>query len=106
MDFLLFGAQLQDLSLIHIYGKSKEAGEKILTQLLNRFVIIRSSWIYGIGRDFVDEVLRNAAKGGTMEVPNNQYAAPTSAFELSLIHISQNFITPLCASAFCYIFPF
>lgn len=34
-----------------IYGKSKEAGEKILTQLLNRFVIIRSSWIYGIGRD-------------------------------------------------------
>ena len=31
-----------------IYGKSKEAGEKILTQLLNRFVIIRSSWIYGI----------------------------------------------------------
>ena len=38
-----------------IYGKSKEAGEKILTQLLNRFVIIRSSWIYGIGRDFVDE---------------------------------------------------
>ena len=47
-----------------IYGKSKEAGEKILTQLLNRFVIIRSSWIYGIGRDFVDEVLRNAAKGG------------------------------------------
>ena len=51
-----------------IYGKSKEAGEKILTQLLNRFVIIRSSWIYGIGRDFVDEVLRNAAKGGTMEV--------------------------------------
>ena len=44
-----------------IYGKSKEAGEKILTQLLNRFVIIRSSWIYGIGRDFVDEVLRNAA---------------------------------------------
>ena len=28
-----------------IYGKSKEAGEKILTQLLNRFVIIRSSWL-------------------------------------------------------------
>ena len=67
------------------YGKSNEAGEKILTQLLNRFVIIRSSWIYGIGRDFVDEVLRNAAKGGTMEVPNNQYAAPTSAFELARV---------------------
>ena len=68
-----------------IYGKSKEAGEKILTQLLNRFVIIRSSWIYGIGRDFVDEVLRNLGQGKTMEVPNNQYAAPTSAKELAKV---------------------
>ena len=68
-----------------IYGKSKEAGEKILTQLLNRFVIIRSSWIYGIGRDFVDEVLRNVGQGKTMEVPNNQYAAPTRAKELAKV---------------------
>lgn len=68
-----------------IYGKSKEAGEKILTQLLNRFVIIRSSWIYGIGRDFVDGVLRNVGQGKTMEVPNNQYAAPTSAKELAKV---------------------
>lgn len=68
-----------------IYGKSKEAGEKILTQLLNRFVITRSSWIYGIGRDFVDEVLRNVGQGKTMEVPNNQYAAPTSAKELAKV---------------------
>ena len=68
-----------------IYGKSKEAGEKILTQLLNRFVIIRSSWIYGIGRDFVDEVLRNVGQGKTMEGPNNQYAAPTSAKELAKV---------------------
>ena len=68
-----------------IYGKSKEAGEKILTQLLNRFVIIRSSWIYGIGRDFVDEVLRNVGQGKSMEVPNNQYAAPTSAKELAKV---------------------
>ena len=68
-----------------IYGKSKEAGEKILTQLLNRCVIIRSSWIYGIGRDFVDEVLRNVGQGKTMEVPNNQYAAPTSAKELAKV---------------------
>ena len=68
-----------------IYGKSKEAGEKILTQLLNRFVIIRSSWIYGIGRDFVDEVLRTVGQGKTMEVPNNQYAAPTSAKELAKV---------------------
>lgn len=68
-----------------VYGKSKEAGEKILTQLLNRFVIIRSSWIYGIGRDFVDEVLSNVGKVKVMEVPNNRYAVPTSAKELAKV---------------------
>lgn len=68
-----------------VYGKSKAAGENILTQLTNRFVIIRSSWIYGIGRDFVNTVLTAAKRGGTLDVPNNRYAAPTSASELAKI---------------------
>ena len=68
-----------------IYGKSKEAGEKILTQLLNRFVIIRCSWIYGIGRHCVDDVLLNVGQGKTMEVQNNQYAVPTSVKELAKV---------------------
>lgn len=68
-----------------MYGKSKEAGERFLTQLLNRFVIIRSSWIYGIGRDFVHEVLKNASLGIDMDVPSNQFASPTSAVELAKV---------------------
>jgi dTDP-4-dehydrorhamnose reductase len=68
-----------------VYGKSKAAGETLLTELMNRFVIIRSSWVYGIGRDFVNEVLEAAKKGGVMEVPNNRYAAPTSAKELAKV---------------------
>lgn len=68
-----------------IYGKSKAAGETFLTQLVNRFVIIRSSWIYGIGKDFVDEVLANVGKVEMMEVPNNRYASPTSAKELAKV---------------------
>ncbi len=68
-----------------IYGKSKEAGEKFLTQLSNRFVIIRSSWIYGIGRDFVDEVLWHVGRAESMQVPNNRYAVPTSAKELAKV---------------------
>lgn len=68
-----------------IYGKSKAAGEQFLTQLMNRFVIIRSSWIYGIGRDFVDTVLANVGKEKVMVVPNNRYAVPTSAKELAKV---------------------
>ena len=66
-----------------IYGKSKEAGEKVLSQLCKEFTIIRSSWIYGIGRDFVDEVLRAVGNKKVLEVPDNSYAVPTSSKELA-----------------------
>ena len=68
-----------------IYGKSKEAGERFVTQLMHHFVIIRSSWIYGIVKDFVDEVLRSVGTVGSIEVPNNRYGVPTSSNELAKI---------------------
>ena len=66
-----------------IYGKSKEAGEKFLMQLNDKFTIIRSSWIYGIGRDFVDRVLRAVGNQEELEVASNQFAVPTSSKELA-----------------------
>lgn len=77
--------EFDDIHPKTVYGKSKAAGEKLLTQLSDRFVIIRSSWIYGIGRDFVNTVLEAAEKGETLNVPNNRYASPTSASELAKI---------------------
>lgn len=75
-----------------VYGKSKEAGEKFLIQLNNQFTIIRSSWIYGIGRDFVDKVLRAIGTQEVLEVPDNQYAVPTSSKELAklICHFIEN----------------
>lgn len=75
-----------------VYGKSKEAGEKFLMQLNNQFTIIRSSWIYGIGRDFVDKVLRAIGTQEVLEVPDNQYAVPTSSKELAklICHFIEN----------------
>lgn len=68
-----------------IYGKSREAGERMIMQMSKRFVIIRSSWIYGIGKDFVDDVLEAVGKVSSFEVPNNCYASPTSAKELAKV---------------------
>lgn len=84
--------EFDDIHPSTVYGKSKAAGEKLLTQLSDRFVIIRSSWIYGIGRDFVNTVLEAAKQGGTFQVPNNRHASPTSAAELAkvIIHFIEN----------------
>lgn len=70
-----------------IFAKSKYAGEKFVTQLMTRYVIIRSSWIYGIGQDFLDEVLEAAADSfvTSLTLKDNSRAIPTSAEELARI---------------------
>lgn len=68
-----------------MYGKSKYAGERFIEDLSNRYVIIRSSWVYGTGKDFVNMVLEAIGKEKVLEVPVNQYASPTSAEELAKV---------------------
>lgn len=68
-----------------VYGKSKYAGEQLVMSLSTRYVIIRSSWVYGTGSDFVSMV-RDAVRTQTpLRVPINQYGVPTSAKELAKV---------------------
>ena len=68
-----------------VYGKSKAAGEKFVRTLMSRYVIIRSAWVYGLGKDYVRLVLEAAEKGGKFVAPANQYSSPTSAKELAKV---------------------
>ena len=68
-----------------IYGKSKLAGERFVNQLCPRHIIIRSSWVYGTGSDFVDTFLHAEDE---LEVANNEIAVPTSSKELAKIILS------------------
>lgn len=68
-----------------LYGRSKLAGERFVMTLCHRYVIVRSAWVYGIGRDFVSTVL-NAAADPTcpwLAVPTDRFASPTSADDLT-----------------------
>ncbi|MCD8050740.1 MAG: dTDP-4-dehydrorhamnose reductase [Clostridiales bacterium] len=69
----------------NVYGKSKYAGERMIVSLSTRHVIVRSSWVYGIGKDFVNTVLEAADSGAELRVPINQIACPTSAVELAKV---------------------
>ena len=79
--------EFDDIAPRSIYGKSKAAGEKFMRALMSRYVIVRSSWVYGLGKDYVNLVLDAAKKGGTFLAPNNQYSSPTSAKELAKVLI-------------------
>lgn len=67
-----------------MYGKSKLAGEKLVESLTDKHVIVRSSWIYGLGtHDFVDYVLDKAAKKEPIRLPLDEFSTPTSASALA-----------------------
>ena len=67
-----------------MYGKSKYAGEKLVRELTDKHVIVRSSWLYGVGSyDFVDRVLDTATKEGAVHLPEDEISSPTSAEALA-----------------------
>lgn len=70
-----------------VYGKSKLAGEQFVKDFGHKYMIIRSSWIYGHGDHFVNQILELADQQEVIEVPDDQFACPTSAKELAKLVI-------------------
>src|ERR1700682_6141372 len=65
---------------ISVYGRSKAEGEAKVRELLPRYVIIRSSWIYGPhGQNFLRNVLKLAAERDELRVVGDQFGCPVAA---------------------------
>jgi dTDP-4-dehydrorhamnose reductase len=78
-----------------VYGKSKAAGEEAIeetfanlpTNSSAQYAVLRASWVYGDGGNFIRTILRLAKERTTLNVIADQYGVPTSASwlaELSL----------------------
>jgi len=64
---------------INVYGKSKLLGESELRKNTDKFLIIRTSWLYGKnGKNFVKTVLSIKAEE-KLSVVNDQFGCPTYA---------------------------
>ncbi|GAB1268532.1 dTDP-4-dehydrorhamnose reductase [Aurantivibrio infirmus] len=65
---------------ICVYGESKRAGEKEIEELLEKYLIIRTSWVFsGNGKNFFDSILQKAKNREKIRVVNDQVGTPTSA---------------------------
>lgn len=63
-----------------VYGRSKLAGENAIRDLLNKHIILRTSWVFGVrGNNFVKTMLRLADSMRELGVVADQFGAPTSA---------------------------
>lgn len=69
---------------LSVYGKTKLAGEEFVRQILNRFYIIRTSWLYGKGgSNFVDTIINKAKKEKVLKIVDDQRGSPTYANDLA-----------------------
>jgi dTDP-4-dehydrorhamnose reductase len=87
-----------------VYGKSKAEGERLIvnafTQSNNgnaRFVIFRTSWVYGEGGNFIRTILRLAKDRSELKVIADQFGVPTSADWLAAL--STDFLFDLSADS-------
>ena len=71
---------------INPYAKSKAAGEWFTQNLLNRFYIVRTAWVYALGgRNFStpSRIVQVADERGALKVVTDEVGNPTYALDLA-----------------------
>lgn len=69
---------------INAYGESKLAGERYLQSLADDYILIRTSWLYGVkGKNFVQTILEKAKTTPKLSVVDDQVGSPTHTKDLA-----------------------
>ena len=78
-----------------VYGKTKLEGEQAVSKANDKFIVLRTAWVFGEhGNNFVKTMLRLAKTRNTLGVVADQIGGPTYAGDIaaSLIHIAEKAI--------------
>jgi dTDP-4-dehydrorhamnose reductase len=69
---------------LSVYGASKLAGEEAIRQVGGRYLIFRTSWVYGPhGNNFLLTMLRLGRERNLLRVVDDQHGAPTTSIEIA-----------------------
>ena len=69
---------------INIYGESKLAGEKYVQEILDKYYIVRTSWVFNInGKNFIETMLHLSKTNNQLSIVNDQIGSPTYTRDLS-----------------------
>lgn len=73
---------------INYYGKTKLEGELEVQKLLEKYFIVRVSWLYGVnGNNFVKTMLKLGKEKRKIYVVGDQYGSPTNTHDLAALLI-------------------
>ena len=70
---------------LSVYGKTKSQGEDFVKSALDKYFIVRISWVFGInGNNFIKTMLRLADSGKTeLNIVSDQIGSPTYTYDLA-----------------------
>ncbi|MGD0348629.1 MAG: dTDP-4-dehydrorhamnose reductase [Terracidiphilus sp.] len=69
---------------LNVYGASKLAGERAVENIGGKFLIFRTSWVYGPhGNNFLLTMLRLARERDRLSIVDDQIGGPTTSIELA-----------------------
>lgn len=69
---------------LSVYGKTKYEGELIVKEYLEKYFIVRISWVFGInGNNFVKTMLRLGKQNESLNVVCDQIGSPTYTADLA-----------------------
>ena len=69
---------------IGVYGQTKLDGEKEIALVMEKYFIVRTSWLYSVyGKNFMKTMLKLAAERDSISVVNDQIGTPTLANDLA-----------------------
>ncbi|HTZ90600.1 MAG TPA: dTDP-4-dehydrorhamnose reductase [Alloacidobacterium sp.] len=69
---------------LNTYGRTKLAGEQAVRQVGGKYLIFRTSWVYGPhGNNFLRTMLRLGREREQLKIVDDQFGAPTSSIAIA-----------------------
>lgn len=92
---------------LNIYGQSKLAGEELIKDIHNNYLILRTAWLFGERRNnFVDYVINGVTNGNDIIAVKDMVSSPTFSLDVAeevkkLVDIGQTGVFHVCNKGYC-----
>lgn len=81
----------KDYAPLNVYGQTKLEGELAVSQILEKYFIVRIAWVFGVnGKNFIKTMLNVGKTHDTVRVVNDQIGTPTYTYDLARLLVDMS----------------
>lgn len=74
----------KDYKPLNVYGETKLAGELAVSEILDKYFIVRIAWVFGVnGKNFIKTMLNLGKTHDTLKIVSDQIGTPTYTLDLA-----------------------